>query len=87
MTALTCVRLVRAGLDGVHRALPAPGPGAGPFPARLQDTLSALEQDEVMSSWLPADLLRTCLSVKRSELSAVAELPADRVDARYARAD
>jgi glutamine synthetase len=78
--------LVRAGLDGVHRALPAPGPGAGTFPASLPDALSALEQDKVMSSWLPADLLRTYLSVKRSELSAVAELPADRVDARYARA-
>ena len=78
--------LVRAGLDGVHRALPAPGPGAGTFPASLPDALSALEQDKVMSSWLPADLLRTYLSVKRSEISAVAELPADRVDARYARA-
>ena len=78
--------LVRAGLDGVKRALPAPGPGAAAFPRSLQDALSALEQDEVMSSWLPADLLRTYLSVKRSEISAVAGLPADQVHARYARA-
>jgi hypothetical protein len=39
-----------------------------------------------MRSWLPADLLRTYLSVKRSEISAVADLPADQVQARYARA-
>jgi glutamine synthetase len=76
--------LVRAGLDGVHRALPAPGLSAGAFPGSLQDALSALEQDEVMSSWLSADLLSTYLSVKRSEISAVAELPADQVHARYA---
>jgi glutamine synthetase len=78
--------LVRAGLDGVNRALPAPGPSAGAFPGNLHDALSALEQDEVMSSWLPSDLLRTYLSVKRSEIAAVAELPADQVAARYARA-
>jgi glutamine synthetase len=79
--------LVRAGLDGVNRALPAPDPEAArPFPESLQDALSALEQDEVMRSWLPADLLRTYLSVKRSEISAVAGLPADQVHARYARA-
>ena len=82
--------LVRAGLDGVNRALPAPGsvpgPAAGAFPGSLQDALSALEQDEVMSSWLPSDLLRMYLSVKRSEISAVAELPADQGHARYARA-
>jgi glutamine synthetase len=78
--------LVRAGLDGVNRALPAPGPAAGEFPGSLPEALSALEQDEVMRSWLPADLLRTYLSVKRSEISAVAELPADEVQARYARA-
>jgi glutamine synthetase len=78
--------LVRAGLDGVNRALPAPGPSAGAFPGNLHDALSALEQDEVMSSWLPSDLLRTYLSVKRSEIAAVGELPADQVHARYARA-
>jgi glutamine synthetase len=78
--------LVRAGLDGVNRALPAPGLPAEAFPGSLPEALSALEQDEVMRSWLPADLLRTYLSVKRSEISAVADLPADQVQARYARA-
>jgi glutamine synthetase len=78
--------LVWAGLDGVNRALPAPGPAPAAFPDCLQDALSALEHDGVMSSWLPDELLRTYLSVKRSEISAMAELPADQVDARYARA-
>jgi glutamine synthetase len=78
--------LVWAGLDGVNRALPAPGSTVGAFPGSLQDALSALEQDEVMSSWLPSDLLRTYLSVKRSEISTMAELSADQVHARYARA-
>jgi len=64
----------------------APGPPAEAFPGSLPEALSALEQDEVMRSWLPADLLRTYLSVKRSEISAVADLPADQVQARYARA-
>ena len=78
--------LIWAGLDGVNRALPAPGPAPAAFPDCLQDALSALEHDGVMSSWLPDELLRTYLSVKRSEISAMAELPADQVDARYARA-
>jgi glutamine synthetase len=73
-------------LDGVNRALPAPGPAFAVFPASLPEALAALEQDEVMRSWLPADLLCTYLSVKRSEISAVADLPADQVQDRYARA-
>jgi glutamine synthetase len=78
--------LVRAGLDGVNRALPAPEPATAAFPECLQDAVLALEHDVVMSSWLPDELLRTYLSVKRSEIAAMAELPADQVDARYARA-
>jgi glutamine synthetase len=78
--------LIWAGLDGVNRALPAPGPAPAAFPDCLQDALSALERDGVMNSWLPDDLLRTYLSVKRSEISAMTELPADQVDTRYFRA-
>jgi glutamine synthetase len=78
--------LVRAGLDGVNRALPAPEPAATAFPQCLQEALSALERDGVMNSWPPEDLLRTYLSVKRSEIAAMAELPADQVNARYASA-
>jgi glutamine synthetase len=63
-----------------------PGPVTTAFPECLQDALSALERDVVMSSWLPADLLRTYLSVKRSEIAAMAGLPAEQVHARYARA-
>jgi glutamine synthetase len=82
--------LVRAGLDGLNRALTVPdlgpGPDVAPFPGCLQDALSALERDVVMTSWLPEDLLDTYLSVKRSEIAAMAGLSAEQVHARYARA-
>jgi glutamine synthetase len=82
--------LVRAGLDGVNRALAVPDPGPGPataaFPECLEDALLALERDAVMSSWLSEDLLGTYLSVKRSEIAAVAGLPDGQVHERYARA-
>ena len=78
--------LVRAGMDGVLRRLPAPGPVAASLPHDLDEALSALEKDELMSSWLPADLLRTYLSVKRAEIDEVAHAPVEERHARYARA-
>jgi glutamine synthetase len=81
--------LVRAGADGLARDLPAPGltgPGATNLPASLDEALVALEEDSVMSSWLPADLLRTYLSMKRAEISVMSKVPADEVHARYAEA-
>ena len=56
------------------------------FPQSLDEALSALERDPVLSTWLPADLLRTYLSVKRADLADVAQLSPDDLYARYAHA-
>ena len=79
--------LVRAGLAGVTGEGPVPdAPAAAAFPQSLDEALSALERDPVLSTWLPADLLRTYLSVKRAEIADVAQLSPDDLYARYAHA-
>jgi hypothetical protein len=40
----------------------------------------------VLSTWVPADLLSTYLSLKRAELSEVAQLSPDDLYERYAHA-
>ncbi len=40
----------------------------------------------MLSTWLPADLLRTYLSVKRADLADVAQLSPDDLYTRYAHA-
>jgi hypothetical protein len=40
----------------------------------------------VLSTWLPADLLRTYLSLKHAELAEVAQLSPDDLYERYAHA-
>jgi glutamine synthetase len=82
--------VVRAGLDGVrtglktppilHGEIPLPGEG---LPASLQDSLIALEQDEVARGWMPGLLHDAYLSVKRAELAAVAGLEELEVCRRY----
>ncbi|WP_236794775.1 glutamine synthetase family protein [Amycolatopsis sp. GM8] len=47
------------------------------LPASLPDALAALEADATACKWFDPVLLRTYLSVKRSELAQVAELDAD----------
>ena len=82
---LAVAALVRAGLAGVTGEAPFPDvPSAAPFPQSLDEALSALERDPVLSTWLPADLLATYLSAKRAELADVAQLPADDLYERYA---
>lgn len=84
---LALAALVRAGLAGATGEDPVPdAPAAAAFPQSLDEALSALERDEVLSTWLPADLLRTYLSVKRAELADVGQLSADDLYARYAHA-
>jgi glutamine synthetase len=90
--------LIRAGLDGIRRGLPAPVPLAAPpesgshppqQPPRLPDSLAtaidALNDDPVAISWLPPNLRTTYLAIKKDELECTAGM--SRVDllARYSR--
>ncbi|HTZ64554.1 MAG TPA: glutamine synthetase family protein [Solirubrobacteraceae bacterium] len=92
--------IVRAGLDGVHRELPAPPilerdpagldeAGAaryrvGQWPASLEDSLQALAEDESVRGWLGELLYEAYVGVKRAELRAVAELDLSEACRRYA---
>ncbi|HEX3452569.1 MAG TPA: hypothetical protein VHS26_04645, partial [Solirubrobacteraceae bacterium] len=92
--------VVRAGLDGVRRALPAPpilerDPaqldeaeserfGVGRLPASLQDALAALEADDIARGWLSPLLYDAYTSVKRAELDATSGLELADVCGRYA---
>lgn len=63
---LALAALARAGLAGATSEGPSPAVSAPvAFPQSLDKALSALERDAMLSRWLPADLLRTYLSVKR----------------------
>lgn len=84
---LALTALVRAGLDGLRRTLPLPQPGGAtvwPLPSRLADALLALEGDKSISGSLPADLLSTYLSAKRSEIREMSDLAPEDVQTRYA---
>jgi len=84
---LALAALIQAGLAGVTDAGRAPEAApAAAFPESLEQALSALERDPVMNAWLPADLLGTYLSVKRAEISEMAQLSTDDMHARYFRA-
>jgi glutamine synthetase len=92
--------LVRAGLDGVRRALPAPpildrDPaqldqaeserfGVARLPASLEDALAALAGDGVVRGWLSPLLYDAYVSVKRVELDAVSEHDLAELCRRYA---
>jgi glutamine synthetase len=92
--------LVRAGLDGVRRALPAPpildrDPAqldeaeaerfrVGRLPASLEDALAALARDDVVRGWLSPLLYDAYVSVKRAELEAASELDLAELCRRYA---
>jgi glutamine synthetase len=91
---------VRAGLDGVRRALPAPALlecdpaqlgaadaerfGVGALPASLADSLEALERDQTVREWLPRLLYDAYLAVKHAELDAAAGAELDELCERYA---
>ncbi|HEV2973822.1 MAG TPA: glutamine synthetase family protein [Solirubrobacteraceae bacterium] len=92
--------IVRAGLDGVRRALPAPpilerDPveldsadaeryGVGALPGSLADALAALAGDEVARAWFPPLLYDAYVSVKRAEVDAAAEVDLAELCERYA---
>jgi glutamine synthetase len=92
--------LLRAGLDGLTAALPAPpllegDPaeleeadaaryGVGALPGSLELALRALAADETARGWMPPLLYDAYTAVKRSELEAMSGLELDEVCRRYA---
>jgi glutamine synthetase len=92
--------ILHAGLEGLRAELPAPpildrDPaqldaaeakryGVGELPATLEDSLSALADDDVARGWLGGPLYDAYLSVKRAELQAVADLDLAEICRRYA---
>jgi glutamine synthetase len=82
--------LIAAGLDGMERELEAPEPlsvdpatlsdrereaaGAHRYPATLQDSIEALERDQVLVEALGDLLARSYLAVRRSEWGAYAAM-------------
>jgi len=92
--------IVRAGLDGIERNLPAPpildrDPsalsaedaerfGVGKLPGSLEEALAALEADGAACDWLGAPLLEAYVSLKRAELAATSGLRLQESCARYA---
>lgn len=92
--------LVRAGTAGVERDLPAPSPvnvdpawldedelrprGVTRLPGSLAEALERFEADEVAWSWLPTNLRRCFVSMKRTELDLVDGLSPEQLCRRYA---
>jgi glutamine synthetase len=93
--------LVRAGLDGVRRELPAPpvldrdpaqleGDDAerfrvGALPRSLEEALSALETDPAARSWMSPLLYDAYVSLKRAEIEGTTAEDLAQRCARYAR--
>jgi glutamine synthetase len=91
--------IVRAGLDGVRAALPAPPVlardparldaadarryGVGALPTSLEDSLRALADDDTARGWLAPRLYDAYVGLKRAELQAVAGLDVSEVCRRY----
>ena len=91
---------MRAGLDGVRRAL-APAEildrdpallegaeadrfGVGGLPASLTDALQALARDDTARGWMTPLMYDAYLAVKRAEIEAAADLDLEELCRRYA---
>jgi glutamine synthetase len=97
---LALAAILKAGLEGVRRGLPAPAIldrdpadlspeesrrfGVGALPSSLEEALAALEGDQRAASWLPPMLLEAYTSVKRYELEATTRLDLGEICRRYA---
>jgi glutamine synthetase len=97
---LTMAALIRAGLDGLTRELPAPAVldmelesldktgrkrfGVRELPRTQADALAAIEADEIARGWFADDLVATHLGVRRKEAELLADLTPDEQCARYA---
>jgi glutamine synthetase len=92
--------LVRAGVDGVRRELPAPAMldrdpavldeadaerfGVGALPASLEDAMAALADDTTARAWMGPLLYEAYASVKRAEIDAASGLDIEELCVRYA---
>ena len=97
---LALAAIVRAGLDGVRRRLPAPpllecDPaqldaeqaerfGVSALPTTLEQSLQALADDEIVRGWMTPLLYEAYVGVKRAEVDASADLELAEVCQRYA---
>jgi len=93
--------LVLAGLRGIREELPEPSLVSGdpseldegerrrlgirPLPRSLGEALDALEEDEVVRSWLSKDLFDCYVSVKRTEISLLEGADPKEACERYGR--
>ena len=98
---LALAALILAGTDGLVRELPAPPVidgevddldaaerarlGIADLPADLPAALAAIEADPAARGWFAADLTATHLSVRRSELAALADATPEEACERYGR--
>jgi glutamine synthetase len=96
---LALAAIIRAGLDGLRRELPAPplldrDPaqleaaeaerfGVGALPDSLEQSLQALADDEVARAWMSPLLFDAYVSLKRAEIAATADLDLEQMCARY----
>ncbi|MCB9947999.1 MAG: glutamine synthetase [Rhodospirillaceae bacterium] len=94
--------LVRAGLQGLVDALPAPEPtrsdpgtlspeeaarlGIVRLPQSLDEALQALEADSAASGWMPDDLRTAYLMHKRGEILLLKDFSPDEIVDRYRQA-
>jgi glutamine synthetase len=92
--------LIQAGLSGVRRQLPLPPScdvdpaelseaqrrelGIVTLPASLTEALSALEADEIASSWMPPTMRRSYVDVKRLEQKLAEEKVPEEVCRQHA---
>ena len=97
---LVLAGLVRAGLDGLTRELPAPAVldleldalddagrerfGVRAIPRTQADALAAIEADEVALRWFAPDMVATHIGIRRTEAAILAELSPEEQCRRYA---
>jgi glutamine synthetase len=97
---LVLAALIRAGLDGLARELPAPAVldmeldaldaagrkrfGVRDLPRTQADALAAIEADATALRWFAPDLVATHLGIRRTEAKLLGELTPEEQCARYA---
>lgn len=92
--------LIRAGVDGIERQLPAPPViegeldgidaterqrlGIEPLPRDLEAALAAIEADTTAAGWFAPDLVATHLAIRRTEARLLADASPEERCRRYA---